>query len=148
MIERTATRRFGRDRSVWGGFSRRMRLGLVLGLSIGALGLLAGLPGVAHAGDTELHELTWAHPSPSSVSRFIVFVSRTRGGANSARQVEVGKPAGSSSGTLQFYSAIVPVDHEEFVAVGAVDNAGNLGSMSEWSAVPPSRPGQPVVVEP
>lgn len=148
MIEQAATRRFGLDRSGWNGVSRGMRLGLVFGLSVGALGLLGAFPAVARAGEAELHELTWAHPSPASVSRFIVFVSRTRGGASTARQVEVGKPAGSSSGTLQFYSAIVPVDHEEFVAVGAVDNAGNLGSMSDWSAVPPSRPGQPLVVEP
>jgi len=112
------------------------------------LGLLAALPGVALAGDEELHELTWAHPSPVQVSRFIVFISPVRGESGSARRVEVGKPASTSSGTFHFFSAIVPLDHEEFVAIGAVDNAGVLGAMSEWSAVPPSRPGQPLVVEP
>jgi hypothetical protein len=40
------------------------------------------------------------------------------------------------------------VDLEEFVAIGAVDNAGVLSATSNWSAVPPSRPGQPLVVEP
>jgi hypothetical protein len=113
-----------------------------------SLGLLGALPNPAAAGEVEPHEVTWAHPSPAQVSRFIVFLSPVRGDMRSARQVEVGKPAGSSNGTMQFYSAIVPVDLEEFVAIGAVDNAGVLSATSNWSAVPPSRPGQPLVVEP
>lgn len=112
------------------------------------LGILAGHPGVSTAAEIVLHEVTWGHPSPAQVSRFVVFVSRTRGDTNGARQVEVGKPAGIVSGMLQLYSAIVPVELEEFVAIGAVDSAGNLGAMSSWSAVPPSRPGQPLLVEP
>ena len=119
----------------------------VLALGLG-LALMGALPGVATAGEADLHEVTWGHPSPAQVSRFIVFVSSVRGDSASARQVEVGKPAGSSSGALQLYSAIVPVDHEEFIAIGAVDNAGVLRAMSNWSAVPPSRPGQPLIVEP
>lgn len=125
--------------------SGKWKFGLQLGL---ALGLLGVLPGLATAGEEELHELTWAHPSPVQVSRFIVFLSPVRGDSTSARQVEVGKPDSTSSGTFHFFSAIVPLDHEEFVAIGAVDNAGVLRSMSDWSAVPPSRPGQPLVVEP
>ncbi len=145
MIVRAANRRSGRR----GNEGRRRLAGARGGLvSALALGGLAGLPGSAQAGEAELHELTWAHPSPATVSRFIVLVSPVRGNAATARQVEVGKPAGASSGSLQFYSAIVPIDHEEFVAVAAVDNAGNLGAISSWSAVPPSRPGQPLVVEP
>jgi hypothetical protein len=125
--------------------SGKWKFAIYLGL---ALGLLGTLPSVAATSDQELHELTWAHPNPVQVSRFIVFVSPVRGESASARQVEVGKPDSTSSGSFHFFSAIVPLDHEEFVAIGAVDNAGVLRSMSDWSAVPPSRPGQPLVVEP
>ncbi len=146
MKERSGLRPLGRVRNGWVGVPRqRGKLGLLFSLSLGMLG---ALPNPAAADEVELHEVTWAHPSPAQVSRFVVFVSTVRGDTSSARQVEVGKPAGSSSGSLQFYSAIVPVDHEEFVAIGAVDNAGVLAAMSNWSAVPPSRPGQPLVVEP
>ena len=145
MNEQAALRRVGRGGKAWQRGSRRGIPGWALALLIG---ILAGLPGVSTAGEIVLHELTWGHPSPAQVSRFVVFVSRTRGDANGARQVEVGKPAGLVSGSLQIYSAIVPVDHEEFVAIGAIDQAGNLGAMSNWSAVPPSRPGQPLLVEP
>ncbi len=145
MNELAALRRVGRGGNAGKDGSRRGIPGWALAL---LLGILAGFPAVAPAGEIVLHELTWGHPSPAQVSRFVVFVSRTRGDANGARQVEVGKPAGMVSGTLQLYSAIVPIDHEEFVAVGAVDSAGNLGAMSDWSAVPPSRPGQPLLVEP
>ena len=125
--------------------SGEWKFGWALGLG---LALLWALPGVATAGDADLHEVLWGHPSPAQVSRFIVFVSPVRGDSASARQVEVGKPAGALSGSLQLYSAIVPVDHEEYVAIGAVDNAGVLRAMSNWSAVPPSRPGQPLIVVP
>ena len=145
MNEHAALRRVRRGGNAGKNGSRRGIPGWALAL---LLGILAGHPGVATAGEIVLHEVTWGHPSPAQVSRFVVFVSRTRGDANGARQVEVGKPATILSGTLQVYSAIVPVDHEEFVAIGAVDSAGNLGAMSSWSAVPPSRPGQPLLIEP
>jgi len=116
------------------------------------LGLLsafaAAVPGLAAAGEVRLHEVTWAHQSPTDVSRFIVFVSSERGNPGGARQVEVGMPAGSSSGSFQFYSAILPIGPEEYVAIGAVGQNGVLGGLSGWSAVPPTRPGQPLVVEP
>ena len=146
MKEQSGLQPRDRVRNGWMGDSRRrgaLRLAFAL-----SLGLLSALPNTAAADEVQLHEVTWAHPSPAQVSRFVVFVSQVRGDTSTARQVEVGKPAGSSSGSLQLYSAIVPVDHEEFVAIGAVDNAGVLGAMSNWSAVPPSRPGQPLVVEP
>lgn len=145
MNEQAALRPIVRGGNAGMNGSRRSLPGWALAL---LLGLFAGSPGVAAAGEIVLHEVTWGHPSPGQVSRFVVFVSQTRGQTNGARQVEVGKPATFSSGTLQIYSAIVPVDHEEFVAIGAIDAAGNLGAISSWSAVPPSRPGQPLLVEP
>lgn len=113
-----------------------------------AAAFFCGVPVLARAGEDRLHEITWAHQQPAQVSRFVVFVSSERGDTAGARQVEVGKPAGTSSGTYQFYSAIVPVGSDEFVAVGAIGQNGVLGGISAWSAVPPTRPGQPLVIEP
>ena len=121
----------------------------VLRIGLGGLAiLLCVLPGVAEAEDLALHEVTWGHRNPAQVSRFIVLMSPVRGDSAMARQIEVGKPASTTSGGFQVYSAIVPLDLDEFVAVGAVDNAGVLGPISIWSAVPPSQPGQPRIVEP
>ncbi len=145
MNEQAAPRPIAGDASAWKNGLRRAIPGWALALLLGSF---AATPGAAAAGEIVLHEVTWGHPSPAQVSRFVVFVSRTRGQTSGARQVEVGKPASFASGTLQLYSAIVPVDHEEFVAIGAIDGAGNLGAISSWSAVPPSRPGQPLLVEP
>jgi hypothetical protein len=121
---------------------RGARLGFGL-----ALAVLGGLPGLARAGEDRLHEVTWAHQQPAQVERFVVYVSSERGDTAGARQIEVGKPAGASSGSFQFYSAIVPVGSDEFLAVGAFGYNGVLGGLSEWSAVPPTRPGQPLVVD-
>lgn len=146
MKERSGLRPFDRIEYAWIGTARRRgQLALACALS---LGMLAALPESSAAGENALHEVSWAHPSPAQVSRFVVFVSPVRGDTGAARQVEVGKPAGQAVGSLHLYSAIVPIDFDEFVAIGAVDNAGMLGAMSTWSAVPPSRPGQPLVVEP
>jgi hypothetical protein len=146
MKERSGLRPHARIRNGWAEVTRRRgNLGLAIALS---LGLWSALPNPADAGEVAPHEVTWAHSSPAQISRFILFLSPVRGDMSSARQVEVGKPAGASSGSLQFFSAIVPLDFEEFVAIGAVDNAGVLSATSNWSAVPPSRPGQPLVVEP
>lgn len=49
---------------------------------------------------------------------------------------------------MSFYTALIPVSSDEYVAVGAIGINGLMSSMSPWSAVPPTRPGQPLVIEP
>ncbi|MBK7947591.1 MAG: hypothetical protein IPK00_02335 [Deltaproteobacteria bacterium] len=95
-----------------------------------------------------MHEVIWAHPDALAVKRFVVFVSAVKGDQTGARRVDVGKPASEPSGTVQVFSAIVPIGTAEFVAVAAVGYDGRMGALSSWSGVPPTRPGQPIVIEP
>ncbi|MBY0401574.1 hypothetical protein K2X89_14865, partial [Myxococcota bacterium] len=74
--------------------------------------------------------------------------STVKGDQAGARRVDVGKPESQPSGTVQVFSAIVPIGSSEFVAVAAVGYDGRMGALSGWSAVPPTRPGQPIVIEP
>lgn len=100
------------------------------------------------AGEPKMHEIVWAHPNPVAVKRFVVFVAAARGDQGGARRVDVGKPESEPTGSVQVFSAIVPVASDEFVAVAAVGYDGRLGALSSWSGVPPTRPGQPIVIEP
>ncbi|MFO0687487.1 MAG: hypothetical protein U0900_02150 [Myxococcota bacterium] len=111
--------------------------------------LTTTIPGLAFAaGETTMHEVVWAHPDPVAVKRFLVFVSGVKGDQAGARRIDVGKPESQPSGTVQVFSAIVPIATEEFVAVAAVGYDGRTGTLSSWSSVPPTRPGQPIVIEP
>lgn len=96
----------------------------------------------------QMHEVTWLHESPNEVRSFVLFVSAESGSTVGARQINVGKPGGSGSGTAQFFSAIVPISSEDFVAVAAVGQNGLLSAVSAWSRPQPSQPGQPLVVQP
>ncbi|MFK7897303.1 MAG: hypothetical protein AB8G23_15795 [Myxococcota bacterium] len=113
-----------------------------------ALAFLMALPHTALAEEFEpLTEITWAHPAPERVSRFVVMISPTNQASASTRWVEVGKPAGASSGSMRFYTALIPVASDSFVSIGAVGINGLMSSMSSFTAVPPPRPGQPLVVD-
>lgn len=146
-----AIRQSGPTGRRWIGAASRpiTRVGVGRGL-VGCIFLfLMAIPGLAFAaGETSMHEVIWAHPDPLAVKRFIVFVSATKGDQAVARRVDVGKPDGEPSGTVQIFSAILPVAADEFVAVAAVGYDGRMGALSSWSGVPPTRPGQPIVIEP
>lgn len=103
---------------------------------------------VEPAADPPLHEIRWIHESPSKVQRFVIFVSPTSGSLDEARQVDVGKPGGSNSSTAQFFSALVPVGLDEYVAIAAIGKNGLRSSLSEWRQPQPTQPGQPLVIEP
>jgi hypothetical protein len=104
---------------------------------------------ISHAADEgPVHEITWVHASPGEVRSFVVFVSPVDGSVAEARQINVGKPGGTRSGSVQVYSALVPVGVGEFVAVAALGRNDLLSGLSEWSPAQPSRPGQPLIVEP
>lgn len=109
---------------------------------------LVGLSPNAASAQEQLTEITWAHPAPQRVSRFVVMISPTGNASSETRRVEVGKPAGESSGPMSFYTALIPISNDDYVAIAAVGIDGLMSSMSSWSAVQPSRPGQPLVIEP
>lgn len=93
------------------------------------------------------HEVTWAHGAPNGVARFVVYLSRVQGDLDSARQVDVGKPSGAAmTGTMTSYSAVILADSDEYVAIGAIGNDGVASTPSEWALLPPSKPGQPLLL--
>lgn len=93
------------------------------------------------------HEITWAHTAPADVARFVVYVSRVEGDLSQARQIDVGKPTGQpTGGALTSFSAVVLADADDFVAVGAMSANGVASPPSQWAALPPSKPGQPLLL--
>lgn len=130
-----------------GAAMRRPRTGLLLGLAVVVIGffLSLGSPEPALAGEP-LHEVTWAHGAASQVRHFVIFVSEVDGDIDIARAIDVGKPIGRASGTIQFFSAIIPAEFDDYVAIAAVAADGSLSPLSAWTGLPPSQPGQPVVV--
>ncbi|MEZ4330538.1 MAG: hypothetical protein R3F35_02210 [Myxococcota bacterium] len=109
---------------------------------------LALLVASAAGAEPSSHEIIWAHPNGSAVKRFIVFVSSAKDDPQGARRIDVGKPEGHLSGSVEFFSALVTLDSDEFVAIAAVGYDGQMGALSGWSGVRPSRPGQPIVITP
>ncbi len=103
---------------------------------------------VEPAADQALHEITWIHESPSDVQRFVIFLSHNSGSVAEARQIDVGKPGGSNSNTAQFFSALVLVGLDEYVAIAAIGRNGLQSVLSEWRQPQPTQPGQPLVIEP
>lgn len=122
---------------------RRLQLGLA-----GLLGLLLGSP--ASAQEVSMQEVTWAHPRPAGVERFMIFVSAVEGAEKDARQIDVGKPSGIpvGAGAVRYFTATVPAEFEEFIAVAAVAPNGSRSALSTWSRPAPSAPGQPVLIQP
>jgi hypothetical protein len=95
----------------------------------------------------KLHEVVWAHGTPENVARFVVFVASSEGDQAGARQVNVGKPANPTptpNGYL--YSAVVSAELNEYIAVAAVAYDGSLSELSDWSGLPPTKPGQPFYI--
>lgn len=107
--------------------------------------MLLGLPAPGQA-QTIMHELTWAHAQPNGVQRFVVFVSPVAGDRAQARQIDVGKPPGEPNSGAIWYSAVISAERDEFVAVAAMASDGSLSGLSRWSGLPPSPPGQPLLI--
>ena len=124
----------------------RGRLGRAIIGCIAASWMAVASP--AWSASKSVHEVVWAHSNASSVSRFVLFISAVKGDRASARQVDVGKPDSQPSGSLQMFSTIGEMSSSEFVAVAAVGTNGQMGALSSWGGVQPSRPGQPIVIEP
>ena len=122
---------------------------------LAALGFaLAGLATVLAAGaslaadevDADLQEVSWFYATPGDVSRFVLFVAPEPEAVALARQIDVGKP--TSGGDSQFFSAVVQMDVGEFIAVSAIGKNGIQSALSKWGQPQPSKPGQPLVVDP
>ena len=125
---------------------RRASVFILVALAF-AVGLAAS-PSPARAAGEVPHEITWAHSSPALVERFVIYVSPVNGDVGSARRVDVGKPVSQTIGTMQLYSTIISINLDHYVAVGAIGFNGVASGLSAWSAGPPSRPGQPLIVTP
>ncbi|MHA7840068.1 MAG: hypothetical protein ACX98W_21600 [bacterium] len=127
-----------------GGLTFALTVALTVGLS-----LSLNVSAATAQDESPMQEITWAHPSPSRVARFVVFVSTAEGSEDSARQIDVGKPAGMpmGSGSMRFFSALVPAGFDEFLAVAAVAADGSRSGLSSWSRPSPSAPGQPLPVQ-
>lgn len=119
-------------------------------LRIGCISVLVWAicaPSVSFA-QSAMHEISWAHAAPQDVSYFVVYVAAQNGDQAGARLVNVGKPPSqpTSGGTMHVFRAIVTAELTDFVAVGAVGPGGNASPLSAWSPLPPSQPGQPLLV--
>lgn len=116
---------------------------VVTGLTLAS----AALAGSAAAQEQRLHQVNWAHPTPSEVSRFVILISPVEGSLAQARQVDVGKPEPQPIGSLTLFSAMVSFAEDEYLAVAAVGHTGLMSVPSDWSGMPPSRPGQPLPID-
>ncbi len=102
----------------------------------------------ASAQQERLHQVTWTHTG-GGVSRFVVLVSPDEGSLAGAREVEVGLPEGQLIGeTVNLYSAMISFGEDEYLAIAAVGENGMMSVPSNWKGMPPTRPGQPLLVEP
>lgn len=109
--------------------------------------LMATAPNTASAQE-RMHQITLAHASPASVSHFAVLISDTDGVAVGARQVDVGMPQASPTGSLSIFTAVGSFSDSEYLAVAAVGHNGQISLPSDWAGSPPTRPGQPLLVTP
>lgn len=116
-----------------------------LAAAVGALVLLGASVATAQG---QLHQITWVHTAPSQVARFVVLIADVEGDVDGARQIDVGVPEAEQIGPNYLYSALVAFEPDEFLAVAAVGPGGQMSVPSSWSAMPPSRPGRPVLVDP
>ena len=116
-------------------------------VAIAALLLAGGMASSASAQEQRRHQIFWGHAAPQTVSHFVVLVSDQEGNVGGARQVQVGKPQGSPSGNYTIFSALVDFEPDEFLAVMAVGLDGQPSLPSDWSGMPPTRPGQPLPPE-
>ena len=110
-------------------------------------GAIFGAASTASA-QARMHQITWAHATPGAVQRFVVLISPTEGDIASARQIDLGMPQAESAGSLSVFSAMVSLTDNEFLSVAAVGHNGQMSIPSDWTLSPPTRPGQPLLVEP
>lgn len=121
---------------------QRIRIGMLLLASAACL-LAAGMASAQAA----THEVVWGHANPSDVARFVIYVSSVEGDLSSARQIDVGKPNSAPGlGSLTSFSAVIQADSDDYVAIGAVGNDGATSPPSDWALLPPSKPGQPLLL--
>lgn len=109
--------------------------------------LLSLTAATASAQEQRRHQIFWGHAAPQTVSHFVVLVADQEGDVNGARQIQVGKPQGTPSGNYTVFSALVDFEPDEFLAVMAVGLDGQASIPSDWSGMPPTRPGQPLPPE-
>ena len=120
------------------------RIAFVIGLLVLG-GALLVVPSSAQAQLADI-EIIWGHTTPNAVVRFEVYASRTRGDLAGAREVWSGKtPSHDIVDGEHRYRLGIEVDPLEYVAVAAVALDGSK-SLSEWSSLPPSTPGQPFYI--
>ena len=120
------------------------RIAFVIGLLVLG-GALLVVPSSAQAQLAAI-DIIWGHTAPNAVVRFEVYASRTRGDLAGARIVWSDKTASDKIVDGEHrYSAGIEVDPLEYVAVAAVALDGSK-SLSEWSSLPPSTPGQPFYI--
>jgi hypothetical protein len=111
------------------------------------LGSTAAFGQTAESGDQRLHQVNWTHNAPAEVRNFVILISPVEGSIADARQVDVGVPEAEALGFTSLYSATVAFAPDEYLAVAAVGRNGLMSAPSDWSGMPPSRPGQPLPVD-
>ena len=119
-----------------------------LGCLLLAVLLLLGLGAGQAVAQERTHQISWGHPNPNEVSRFVVLVSPVEGTVAATREINVGKPSAQSMGSLQLFSAFISFGTDEYLAVAAVGHDGQRSTPSNWTGMPPTRPGQPLLVGP
>lgn len=95
-----------------------------------------------------MHQITWAHPAPETVSRFVILIASEDGDLAGARQVDVGLPEPEPFGESSVYSATISFEPQDRLAVAAVGLDGQMSIPSQWAGMPPTRPGRPMLVSP
>lgn len=120
-----------------------IRSGLGLLLAAGLTALFA----IPAAAQERLHQITWAHQQPETVSHFVILISPTEGQVEGAREENVGLPSSTQLGDFTLFSAMIAFEPTEFLAVSAVGHDGRRSAPSGWGSMPPSRPGQPLLAD-
>ena len=95
-----------------------------------------------------VHQITWAHTAPETVSRFVILIASEDGDVAGARQVDVGIPAPDRIGETSIYSATISFTPQDRLAIAAVGLDGQMSIPSDWAGMPPTRPGRPMLVNP
>lgn len=121
--------------------------GLSLAFAV-VLGLMFSFSAGQAAAQQRTHQVSWGHPAPNEVSHFVVLVSPVEGAVPATREINVGMPEAQLVGALSLFSALISFEQDEFLAIAAIGHDGQMSTASNWSGMPLSRPGQPLLVEP
>jgi hypothetical protein len=114
-------------------------------VAAGAMLLLVTAP--ATAAD-DVQEVRWFHADPDAVRTFVLAVADEPDPPQPAREIEVGKPTAERTENGTFYSAMIVMGLDEYVAVRAIGTNGLASARSSWGQPTPSQPGQPLILEP